>query len=210
MTARTWISRAMASCLLALSLPAWAVEGGLAIEVIDAETRRPLSGVTLRVESRDGASSSLVTDETGAARFEALENGFYELRATADGRQPVVEPEVRVIEDQIRPLRIELTAADAAIDEVVVTGRARRADVFGGVSSSFFSRDELRNAVGSGSDVMRALDGLPGVASTGDFANFTVRGRGPRNNLIFVDGFPLDKVVHFDQSLGEGAGIGKK
>ncbi|MEM7804091.1 MAG: carboxypeptidase regulatory-like domain-containing protein [Pseudomonadota bacterium] len=207
MTVRTWILRALALSFLALSLPAWAIEGGLAIDVIDAETRRPLAGVTLRVESRDGVSSSLVTDETGSARFEALENGFYELRATAEGRQPVVEPEVRVIEDQIRPLRIELVATNTAIDELVVTGRARRADVFGGVSSSFFSRDELRNAVGSGSDVMRALDGLPGVASTGDFANFTVRGRGPRNNLIFVDGFPLDKVVHFDQSIGEDSDI---
>ena len=55
---------------------------------------------------------------------------------------------------------------------------------------------------------MRALDGLPGLISTGDFANFTVRGRSPRDNLIFVDGFPLDKVVHFDQSLGEEEDIG--
>ncbi|MEL6199626.1 MAG: carboxypeptidase-like regulatory domain-containing protein, partial [Pseudomonadota bacterium] len=125
MTVRTWILRALALSLLALSLPAWAIEGGLAIDVIDAETRRPLAGVTLRVESRDGVNSSLVTDETGSARFEALENGFYELRATAEGRQPVVEPEVRVIEDQIRPLRIELVATNAAIDELVVTGRAR-------------------------------------------------------------------------------------
>ena len=30
-----------------------------------------------------------------------------------------------------------------------------------------------------------------------------MRGRGPRDNLILVDGFPYDKVVHFDESLGE-------
>ena len=55
---------------------------------------------------------------------------------------------------------------------------------------------------------MRALDGLPGLVSTGDFANFSVRGRGPRDNLIFVDGMPFDKVVHFDQTLGEEEDIG--
>jgi hypothetical protein len=55
---------------------------------------------------------------------------------------------------------------------------------------------------------MRALDGLPGLISTGDFANFSVRGRGPRDNLIFVDGLPFDKVVHFDQTLGEEEDIG--
>ena len=49
---------------------------------------------------------------------------------------------------------------------------------------------------------------MPGLISTGDFANFSVRGRGPRDNLIFVDGMPLDKVVHFDQSLGEEEDIG--
>ena len=60
------------------------------------------------------------------------------------------------------------------------------------------NREELRSAVGSGSDVMRALDGMPGLFSSGAYANFTVRGRGPRDNLIYVDGLPFDKVVHFD------------
>jgi hypothetical protein len=55
---------------------------------------------------------------------------------------------------------------------------------------------------------MRALDGLPGLISTGDFANFSVRGRGPRDNLIFVDDLPFDRVVHFDQTLGEEEDIG--
>ena len=53
-----------------------------------------------------------------------------------------------------------------------------------------------------------ALDGLPGLASDGGFAAFNVRGRGPRDNLVFVDNFPLDKVVHFDQTLGEEEDIG--
>jgi hypothetical protein len=44
--------------------------------------------------------------------------------------------------------------------------------------------------------------------STGDFANFSVRGRGPRDNLIYIDGFPFDRVVHFDQTLGEEEDIG--
>jgi hypothetical protein len=49
----------------------------------------------------------------------------------------------------------------------------------------------------------RALDVLPGVVATGEFSNFSVRGNGPRDNLITVDGIPFDKVVHFDESLGE-------
>src|SRR5690606_18693038 len=48
----------------------------------------------------------------------------------------------------------------------------------------------------------------PGLASTGEFANFSVRGRGPRDNLIYVDDFPFDKAVHFDASLGEQEDVG--
>ncbi len=35
-----------------------------------------------------------------------------------------------------------------------------------------------------------------------------MRGRGPRDNLILIDGIPFDKVVHFDQTLGEDEDIG--
>ncbi len=30
-----------------------------------------------------------------------------------------------------------------------------------------------------------------------------MRGNGPRDNLILIDGIPFDKVAHFDESLGE-------
>ena len=55
---------------------------------------------------------------------------------------------------------------------------AVRRDAHGGVGSSYLDREHLRTATGSGADVLRALDGLPGLHSTGEFASFTVRGRG--------------------------------
>ena len=106
------------------------------------------------------------------------------------------------------PLALRLTATEGAVEEIVVVARGRVADQSGAASNSFFNREELRSAVGAGSDVMRALDGLPGLISTGDFANFSVRGRGPRDNLIFVDELPFGRVVHFDQTLGEEEDIG--
>ena len=35
-----------------------------------------------------------------------------------------------------------------------------------------------------------------------------MRGRGPRDNLILIDDVPFDRVVHFDQTLGEEEDIG--
>src|SRR5690606_24899704 len=90
--------------------------------------------------------------------------------------------------------------------EVEVQGP--RAEAFASANSTYLDRETLRSAVGGGADPLLSLDGLPGLASTGEFANFSVRGRGPRDNLIFVDDFPFDKAVHFDASLGEQEDVG--
>src|SRR5690606_34373832 len=102
-------------------------------------------------------------------------------------------------------IEFQLREQAVALEEVVVQGP--QADAFASASASpnstYLDREALRSAVGGGADPLLSLDGLPGLASTGEFANFSVRGRGPRDNLIFVDDFPFDKAVHFDASLGE-------
>src|SRR5690606_35315024 len=87
--------------------------------------------------------------------------------------------------------------------EVFVEASALKAAGTGPVSTAYVDREQLRTAPGSGGDVFRALDGLPGLFSVGEFSNYTVRGLGPRDNLVLVDGFPYQSVVHFDESLGE-------
>jgi hypothetical protein len=188
--------------LLLAATPAVADVGSVSVEVVDAVTRRPVDGVKITAESRDGDVRSATTDE-GRALLDSLEDGFFEFRAESAGYVTAVEPAVRVLERRTRRLRFELQPVSGSIDEIVVVAGAREADPFGAVSNRFLSRDELRNAPGSGSDVMRALSGLPGVVSNGEFAAFSVRGHGPKSNLIYVDGFPFQQVVHFEQTLGE-------
>src|SRR5688572_32404621 len=189
--------------LLLAATPAVADVGAVSVEVVDAVTRRPVDGVTITAESRDGEVRSATT-EKGWALLDKLEDGFFRLRAESAGYVTAVEPAVRVLERRTGRLRFELQPVSDSIDEIIVVARrAREADPFGAVSNTFLGRDELRNAAGSGSDVMRALSGLPGVVSNGEFAAFSVRGHGPKSNLIYVDGFPFQQVVHFEQTLGE-------
>ncbi len=183
-------------------------DGAIRVQVVSTETRRALPDVTINLTARDGRSTSATTDRDGAAVLAALPPGLYELMASRRDLTTVTEPSIRVVSRRATPVRLEMMIRDEGLDEVVATARAIQADPYGPVSSSYFNREELRSAVGAGSDVMRALDGLPGLISTGDFANFSVRGRGPRDNLIFVDGLPFDKVIHFDQTLGEEEDIG--
>jgi hypothetical protein len=185
-----------------------ASETGIEVRVISVETRRALEGVSVTITSRDGETSTAATDDDGVVRLMELEPGLYALNATGTGFIEALEPSIRVVARRTTPVGIEMLPIDEGLDEVVVVARAVQADLYGAASSTRLNREELRSAVGAGSDVMRALDGLPGLISTGDFANFSVRGRGPRDNLIFVDGLPFDKVVHFDQTLGEEEDIG--
>jgi hypothetical protein len=199
----------IAAGLLAITaVPAQASETGIEVRVVSAETRRAIEGVRIGVTARSGDFSTAATDGDGIARFISLEPGLYSLSAAAAGYTEALEPSIRVVARSTTPVRIEMVPVTEGIDEVVVVARAVQADPFGAVSSTYLNREELRSAVGAGSDVMRALDGLPGLVSTGDFANFSVRGRGPRDNLVLVDGLPFDKVVHFDQTLGEEEDIG--
>ena len=162
---------------------------------------RPLAETDIVIEARNGRAWNAATDADGAATVR-LVPGFYQVAASHAAHVRVVEPAVRVVRGKTVPvaLTMRLSRAD---EEIVVVASAIRKDAFGSVAASYLDRDQLRTATGSGADALRALDGLPGLVSRGDFANFTVRGRGPRDNLILVDGFPYDKVVHFDSSLGE-------
>ncbi len=198
---RSWLT------LLLTLLPGAAYAGAISVDVVDAVTTRPLAGVTVTAEPRSGESRAATTGADGTAYFEDLADGFYELRADVGGYVPGVEPAVRIIERRTERLRFELRPQAPSVDEVVVVGRARGADPDGSTADRFLTRDELRTTPGSGSDVMRALVGLPGVVSSGEFAAFSVRGHGPKNNLIFIDGFPIPQVAHFEQTLGKQSDI---
>src|SRR5690606_39434474 len=98
-------------------------------------------------------------------------------------------------------------AGDEVLEEVVVSARSTAGDSRATPNTVLLEREEIRRSPGSAGDVFRALDVLPGVVATGEFSNFTVRGHGPRDNLVLVDGIPFDKVAHFDESLGAQADV---
>lgn len=205
---QTMKSVIVAALLATCSATAWAQErqGSLEARVLQSETQRPLDEVSVTLVSRDGARYEARTDAQGRALLDDLPEGLYTVLVSAPGRLAVEEPSVRIVANRILPFDVALQLLPEDIlelEEVRVTGRAIPTDPFGTVSESFLNREELRVAPGTGSDVLRALDGLPGLVSTGEFSNFTVRGRGPRDNLILVDDMPFDKILHFDQSLGE-------
>lgn len=191
--------------LLIATLPslAFAAPGTLLLRVTDATTSRPIDGAAVMLESRDNKRISNSTQASGDARVEDLEQGLYTVTVSKPGYQSVKVPSVRLIDDKTTPLTLSLQATAVPIEEILVVGNTLGANRLASVGTSQLDREALRSAAGSGSDVLRALDGLPGLFSDGAFSSYTVRGNGPRDNLILVDGVPFERVVHFSDSFGE-------
>lgn len=199
---------ALSAMLVGAPLFASAAEapGGMTVFVKDQITDRPLSTVQITITEREtNTTRSVETDAQGRIILEQLDPGLYSVSVTKDGFGSSYEPSIRVLTRKNIQVKFDLLRKQE-IEEVVVLGR--QADVLASTSGTYLNRDELRSAVGGGADPLLSLDGLPGLASTGEFASFSVRGRGPRDNLLFVDDFPFDKAVHFDATLGEDEDVG--
>lgn len=182
---------------------AYADAGKVRLRVVDAQTQRPVADAQVTLIPRQGPTQNLSAAEDGRAQSEGLPSGLYEVLISRPGYQTARLPSVRVVDDKTTSLRVDMTVQRQNVEEVVVVGTAIGADLLSSVGTSLVDREELRSAAGSGGDVLRALDGLPGVFSDGEFSSFNVRGAGPRDNLILVDGIPFEKLVHFSESFGD-------
>lgn len=195
--------------LVLISFPVFSyaeAPGGMTIVVKDQITNRPLPSVQITITERETSSTqTLETDAQGRVVVDQLDPGLYSVRLTKSGFSSTYEPSLRVITRKNIQVKFELLR-EPEIEEVVILGQ--QTNLLTSTSSTYIDRDSLRDAVGGGADPLLSLDGLPGLAATGEFANFSVRGRGPRDNLLFVDDFPFDKAVHFDATLGEDEDVG--
>ncbi|MEO2279777.1 TonB-dependent receptor [Pseudoalteromonas pernae] len=179
--------------------------GALTILTKDQSSDRPLASVQITLKERETSKTqTFATDEQGRIVIESLDPGLYSVSLTKDGFASLYEPSLRVITRKNIKVAFKLTEQPIEVIEV----QAQRGYTSSAGSNTYLDREALRSAVGGGADPLLSLDGLPGLASASEFASFSVRGRGPRDNLLLVDEFPFDKAVHFDATLGEEEDVG--
>ena len=167
-------------------------------------TAHPVANATVKLTRASEVRASTSADATGRFVFDAIPEGVYSVEVEVPDFLKAVQPGVRVVLNKLVVVNFALVRATSDdMQEVVVSARAPDRDPHATPGTVMLDREEIRRNPGSISDVFRALDMLPGVVATGEFSSFTVRGNGPRDNLILVDGIPFDQVVHFDQGVGE-------
>ncbi len=157
-------------------------------QVIDSATNEPIRGAF--VEIRDGElRAEGLTDSAGGFRL--------------DG--PEVEADVRVIAtgygqfeqrfERRAPLVIPLNSDLASGQVVLVVGDDTQLRA---ASSYELTAEKLRSLPGSGNDVLKSIQSLPGVSRVPfGGGGLVLRGTSPRDSSVFLDGIEVPILYHF-------------
>ena len=153
------------------------------------ENGQPAVGATVALENTGiGAAAG----DDGTFRITGLLPGPYELVARLVGYKQGSPLAIRVSADETVEVTVRLVQDAVVLDQIIITGTRRRSaeDVRSSVTS--MTPEESKILPGAAEDVLRSLQALPGVASVNDFSSqLVVRGSGPDQNLIMIDGFEV-------------------
>ena len=218
--------------------------GGVTGAVLDAATGAPLAGATVVLQPEvvgafpagpasgsafTTSSRAVVSDATGAYRFDGLASGVYRIYVSRYGYRPYsITVELRG--SAVSPVAVGLTAEPIPLTPVQTVGHARGpyegADAFGAdvdlarllaadmrrhryltTDARELTHADVVEAVTLGEpDVMRALQRLPGVTTRSDYtAELWTRGAPWSHTRVYFDGVPLFNPLH---ALGIVSGVG--
>ncbi len=172
--------------------------GNISGSILDGETKQPLPGVTVRLT---GTVKGTISDNNGEFHLNDIEEGIYQMEFSFIGYGVHIEKDVRVIRGKTTRVRdVELTVQSVQNKEVVIKAGLFEDDRDKTINTFSYNRDEILRAPGTGGDIFRAIETLPGVSSAGgEFTAFSVRGGSPKDNIILIDNIPFDRIAHFDR-----------
>jgi len=196
---------ALALVLAAISpvwaAPAWARE--IRGRVLDKESLAPLPKVAvILLETKLAAE----TGPDGNYRIADVPDGTYQILFEKEGYLPIVN-RIRVSGDK------KETVVDASLEmlrkEITVTADTYARPETVASSRQSLSGAEARSLPGVFEDVSRALQVIPGVATSGDFKNdLIVRGGSPAENLFMLDSIVVPGLSHFGSQNSSGGFFG--
>ncbi len=169
-------------------------------EVREAGTRKLLPGVIVEmIEVSDKPARDVrisrrgFTDAEGAFRFRGVPPGKYRVLLNAEGYDSSVFVETITANER---LDADYFLKAKYYDEYTVTTRANRERRE--VNRQTLTLKESRRIPGTGGDVVRVVQNLPGVARAPFGAGLlVVRGSSPGDSAVFLKGDELPIVYHF-------------
>ncbi|MGA7303717.1 MAG: TonB-dependent receptor [Rhodothermales bacterium] len=171
--------------------------GRVAGSITEAETQTSIPNVTILL---NGTNFGTASDANGTYSLR-IPVGTWVLRFSAIGFTTLHDT-VRVAVDQTVKHDVVMAASMTESEPVVVEGE--RPDV-GAIE---INPRTIQNVPAPFRDGFRVLKVMPGVAANNELSNeYSVRGGGFNENLVFIDGFEVYKPFRVRQGEQEGLGL---
>ncbi|MEQ9564141.1 MAG: TonB-dependent receptor plug domain-containing protein, partial [Woeseiaceae bacterium] len=166
--------------------------GSLLLIVRDDENWRLLDNARVTANPELPTATML---GSGVYQYPALASRDYKILVEVDGFEPGVRT-VRVRSGKPTMVEVELHAARSEIEMITVS--SSRYDIWSDLGSSPFVMSQLsiQNLPDIGDDPLRAVQVLPGMASTGVSARTYFRGGEYRETSVFLNGNKLLDPYH--------------
>jgi hypothetical protein len=176
--------------------------------VLDAETKQPLIGATVFVETPELVGSS--TDLKGKFKLFNVPVGRVEVKCAYIGYEPWTSGLVTLSSGKEFVLQITLTESVNMTEEVTVvaTQDGETRNEMMAVSSRSFSIKETQRFAGSINDPGRVALNFPGVTAAQDNDNdVIIRGNSAAGVLWRLEGIDVPNLNHFSRPGSSGGGI---
>jgi hypothetical protein len=160
--------------------------------VFEKGTRKPIEGVNLMLMPGE---KIVISDEKGEFTFCGIQPDEYSITALGVNYKKYEMKNIKVEENEKIELKLYLEPEFIPLLEVVVEEKRERKEE---TSQQVLRKEEAENVAGTGGDIIRAVQALPGVSVINELSGeLTVRGSGPFENLIFLDRTFFPYPYHF-------------
>lgn len=195
--ARSWRPLTVAAALASVPLAVQAQSWGQVVGRVTDTSGEGVAGANVVVE-RTNFGTTADVDGHFSLR---IPTGRYLLRISAIGYRTVTDS-VEVRRDRPAALNVRLATADVEGGEVEVVGQQTA-----GAGVYEMRPQDVQEMPGPFRGAFQAVRALPGVSANNELSNqFSVRGGGLSENLIFLNGFEV--YLPFRPKQGEQEGLG--
>ena len=164
-------------------------ETGVVSGVVTLVNDDPASSAAVMLEDTKFGSA---TNDDGSFIISSVPVGLYKLKVRLVGYEQGELLTVRVRANDTTRVSITLRENEIEMAQILVTGTRRQTAEDTRPSVTTMTPREAKYLPGAAEDVLRSLQALPGVTSVNDFSSqLVVRGSGPDQNLIMIDGFEV-------------------
>ena len=191
---------------LFISASAIAQTGVIQGRVADVNSNEPIPFANVVIQ---GTTIGAATDLDGNYKISGVKPDLYNVEVSYLGYKTQVEYEIQVFNNKPAQVDFSLEEDSKTLEAVVVKANPFEKKEESPVSLRTIGVNEIERNPGGNRDISKALQSLPGVASSVAFRNdIIIRGGAPNENRFYLDGVEVPNINHFATQGASGGPVG--